>query len=409
MLRRLFRLNSIPRRHFPQIECRVFVEEKSNSTKLLPADDIVDELRAFSNAKKLAISFSPPMLKTVVPMFTQLLECDEKVAKQIAQKHLKDIKTLTMKELRQQIETYIEASFDRKLLLQHSELLSMIPKVVLEKLEILRAMPTDENGNGLNDYLPLMKLEVKDLKKFRDTLCRDERLKMPFKDRIHFLSHKLEVEPHVISELVVKNPFLRTLRRSYIIENTDLFLSYKVSPQTILKSPYSLKSNPKTKVKQRLEHVKNLLGEGDLKAWITRASEKNYDKLLKFASENLDSLKKVGAEDNIDYLSKRLGLNTDEMQLFLTQYPRIKKVRVRIMKRILDFLLDEASYPAEKIAKVPTLFACSAKTLKKRHDELKKLNHELESLYPLAKPSKAWDKYIQRLKNDKNFESTKEE
>ncbi|XP_063708397.1 uncharacterized protein LOC134837017 [Culicoides brevitarsis] len=403
MLRRLLKLTLIPRRNFPQIECRVFMEQNANPEKVLHTDDIVDELRAFTNAKLLATNLSIPSLKTIVPLFTELLECDETVAKEVARKHLKEIKTMTMKELRTQLETYIEAGFDRKLLLQHSEVLSMIPGIVREKLEILRAMPTGENGNGLNDYLPLMKLEVEDLKKFRDTLNRDKRMKMPFGDRLHFLSNNLDVEPYKISKLFLKYPYLKSLRRALIVKNTEVFLRYKVPKPKILKSGYTLQSNPSSKVQNRLENAKPIKGEDNLHAWLGYVDEKIYDNTLNYASENREPLKEVGAEDNIDYFRKRLGLNDTETEFFLMKYPRTKRMTVRVMKAHLDFLLDEAGYPAEKIAKVPYLFSYSVKTLRKRHEELKKLNHELESLYPLSRPSKEWDEYIQKLKNDKKY------
>ncbi|XP_063707897.1 uncharacterized protein LOC134836648 [Culicoides brevitarsis] len=406
MLKRFLQLSLTTKRNFPVITCRYLSRGKSSPDRTQYATDISEDFETFPKTKKSTKGISPPKISEIVPLFTEILECDENEADNIAEQQLSKLQSLTLPELRKQLETFIENGFDRKVLLQYPDLLTMEPAVLNRKLAILKRIPAGENGKGLTDYLPLMQLDVKDLEIIQQKLSREESI-MPTGTRIHFLSKKLQVEPCVISQMFVDYPFMRTLSKFFLFENVDLFLQYKIPAHKILRCPWAFKYNP-ARTEKRLEAALKIKGEGNLTPWLVHAHEKNFKKSLVCSTENNEPLKAAGVEDHIGYLSTRLGCTRDQMKVYLARYPAAEKVTIRKLKKILDYLLDEAGYSQAKVADMPRLYTLSLETIKKRDEELKKYNYNVGSLFVLCQPNKSWEKFINRVKENRHYSRRKE-
>lgn len=69
------------------------------------------------------------------------------------------------------------------------------------------------------------------------------------------------------------------------------------------------------------------------------------------------------------------------------------------MKKILDYLLDEAGFSPVDIAQTPRIFCHSLQTTKKRLSQLKSLGCRPQSLVIVCKSANEYDKFVKNWIN----------
>lgn len=336
----------------------------------------------------------------VVPVLVDNLKCTKTEAKKLVEEHEENLNLLTLSELTKQLKMFLSVGIDKEILLKYPEIITMNPAMAKLKLDILKQLPVGENGNNLNDYFPLMRIPINDLKKVKGRLIKESSI-VPRGSRIHFMSGKLSVEPYVMSAVFSNYLFLFRLPLRLIYSNTDILLEYKVPTKNILKDPWIyLYSTRRTR--QRLAQAQKVR-EDKLMPWMIHCLPVRLESSLKLTSDMKAAHKEVDSEDVLGYISKRLGYERDEMEIFMRRFPPALKVRVTKIKSIIDFLLNEGGYSPLQIAAVPRILTFGLTQMKERHEELKALRYPVTSLTVFSFTKKKYNQFIERVKRHRHY------
>uniref|UniRef100_A0A336LM22 CSON013656 protein n=1 Tax=Culicoides sonorensis TaxID=179676 RepID=A0A336LM22_CULSO len=389
MIKNFFRLN--PKICHPILKIRFLsLTDSSQNDTPLQSDDIVDQFSTKYNIKE-----NLPNIKTVIPIFKERLDCTYEDALQIYDQHEKNITLLTLSELSKQLESFLALGVKKTIMLKYPEILVMNPNEVKEKLEIINKLPQGENGDNYNDYFPLLKLNYNDLEKVLKKLTK-EQMHVPKGSRIHYLSHKLKVDPYVVSAVFVNYLFMFSIHLPLLYKNTDILVDFKLPAENVLRDPWVFLYSPR-QTRERLIKAREVR-EDKLMPWMIHCPPKILEHSLKLTIDTRNILKSSNSEDQLSYLSKRLGFERAQMDHYIARFPAARKVRITKVKKILDFLLDEANFTPQQIASVPRILTFGLTQIKKRHEELSSLGYKINSLIMFCLTRKKYAALIDRIK-----------
>lgn len=295
---------------------------------------------------------------------------------------------------------FLDNGFEKEVLLKYPEVIVMNPSMAKLKLDILKQLPVGENGNNITDYLPLMKLSAVHLVKVRKWLT-NEAIRVPKGSRIHYLSEKLSVEPYIIAAVFTNYPFLFRMALGLLYSNTEILLEYKVPTTNILRDPWVFRYSPR-QTRKRLSKAQQVRDD-KLMPWMARCPDTRLDISLQLTSDIKATLKEMDSADVLGYLSKRLGYERSEMELYMNRFPPALKVRVTKIKKILDFLLNEAGHTPVQVAAVPRVLCFGLKQMKERHAELESLKYNICSLIVYCFTRSKFSEFAERVRRHRHY------
>lgn len=166
----------------------------------------------------------------------------------------------------------------------------------------------------------------------------------------------------------------------------------------ILRDLWVFKYDP-AKVRERFELCRSA-GRENLRPWMVRCKMEVLENSNQIFQQNKNLL---GEDTVIDYLSKRLNYDVDNMRLIAMKHPSVLKCRVTKIKEVLDYLLDEAGFQPHEIANVIRILTHSLETTKQRLEELKSFDCRPSTLTIVCRSQNEYNKFIQEWINKDQF------
>ncbi|EDW51741.1 transcription termination factor, mitochondrial [Drosophila sechellia] len=301
--------------------------------------------------------------------------------------------TLTMDTL--QLEGVSRRSF-----VEYPWLLSLDNKRLELKMQLIKSMDFED----INHFVPFLRLTVPRLRKLVGAL-NSERDAMPQRNRVYYISEKLQVSPDIVSKYLSKRLFILEMPFEMFEKNLQHMIDYNVSPINVLKDLWAFRYTPKS-VQLRLERAKRAKKD-KIMPWMVRCPEPILQRSLKLS---LDELKVLGEFSSVvEYLAHRLGFSTSEAKAIMDKHPQVHTVRVTKIKEVLDYLLDEAKFSRFEVAQNPRILCHSLKTTKERMEELKSHGCRPSSLVILCRSRREYDKFLQTwISHERNPQSVSE-
>lgn len=245
----------------------------------------------------------------------------------------------------------------------------------------------------LEDFVPMITLKNEDLLKIAK-IIEFQASTTPMGNRIYYFSSRLKAPPHMVTKYFIKYPFMFTKTFESVKENLDVLLEHNVQPIHILRDLRSFRYKP-TSNDKRLTRAKDAQKE-KLMPWMTRCSERTLKKCLDLSLEKKSIL---GENDSVpEYLSQRLGYDMEIIEYMVKKHPLMVTVRMKKLKEVLDFLLDEMNFSPLQIVQVPKVLSHSLDTTKARLNELKSIGYTLTSLSNLCKSKREYQKVVDSWK-----------
>ncbi|CAK1603306.1 unnamed protein product [Parnassius mnemosyne] len=243
------------------------------------------------------------------------------------------------------------------------------------------------------DAAPFSKLSHRTLLQIYKHTKDDER-KGYCKNRLYYISSRLNCPPKQLAEMLAKRTFLYNLSFEWLENSLNVLLEFGVSPDRILRDLWVLKYHHKT-INERLLRVKNL-GIENLYPWMVRCTENILDRYIEISQQT----KNILGEDKSTqiYLAKRLNISPKEVDEICVKIPSLKTIRVTKLKSFLDFLISEG-FSLEDIARKPRVLTASQNTVKQRLDQLRDLGLKSVNLNILSRGKKDFKKYYASLQS----------
>lgn len=288
----------------------------------------------------------------------------------------------------------------RRSFVEYPWLLSLDNKRLELKMQLLKSM----DFKDINHFVPFLRLTVPRLRKLVGAL-NSERDAMPQRNRVYYISEKLDVSPDIVSKYLSKRLFILEMPFEMFEKNLQHMIDYNVSPINVLKDLWAFRYTPKS-VQLRLERAKRAKKD-KIMPWMVRCPEPILQRSLKLS---LDELKVLGEFSSVvEYLAHRLGFSTSEAKAIMDKHPQVHTVRVTKIKEVLDYLLDEAQFTRFEVAQNPRILCHSLKTTKERMEELKSHGCRPSSLVILCRSRREYDKFLQNwISHERNPQSVSE-
>lgn len=241
---------------------------------------------------------------------------------------------------------------------------------------------------NINDFAPLLQATHAALNRAAKTVDR-ERDFIPEGNRIYYLSHRLDLDPALVSKYIATHMFMFDITFEMLTENLDIMLEYKIDPVNIVRDLWSFKYYPKT-IRDRLERCKQG-GKDNLMPWMVRCPEDVLENSLKLTQENKEL---YGSNGIVDYLSLRLGYDIPTTRMIVNRHPAVLKCRGAKVREVLDYLLDEEKFEPIDIARVIRVLSHSLATTKKRLAELRAVGCRPSSLTIICRSKREYQKFL---------------
>lgn len=341
-----------------------------------------------------------PTLESVIPLLVENLKCTPIAAQKLVLEQEEKFNLLTFSELTKQLKMFLDHGIDKDVLLKYPEIIFMNPKMTKTKLKHIKELPVGEKGANLTDYLPLMRMSLENLTNLKMKLI-NERRQVPGGSRIHFLSEKFSIEPYLVSAVFSNYLFMARIPMRLIYSNTDVLLEYNVPAAKILKDPWIFLYSTR-RARLRLSQAQKIKSD-KLMPWMVHCDSTKLDHSLKIASDMQAAHREVDSEDVLGYISKRLGYERSEMEIYMSRFPPALKVRVTKIKSIIDFLLNEAGYKPIQIAAVPRILTFGLKQMKERHAQLTELGYTATSLIVFCFTRTKFSELLERIKRHRFY------
>ncbi|KAH8255830.1 hypothetical protein KR038_011452 [Drosophila bunnanda] len=275
---------------------------------------------------------------------------------------------------------------NRRSLVEYPWILGQDSKRLQLKLQLMKSMDITD----INHFVPFLRLTVPRLRKLVSAL-NSERSAMPQRNRVYYISDKLEVSPDLVARYLSKRLFILEMPYEMFEKNLHHMIDYNVSPINILKDLWAFRYTPKA-VQLRLERAKRAKKD-KIMPWMVRCPEPILQRSLKLS---LDELKVLGEFTSVvEYVAHRLGFSVSEAKGIMDRHPQVHTVRVTKIKEVIDYLLDEAKFTRLEVAQVPRVLCHSLKTTKKRIEELKSHGCRPSSLVIVCRSRREYDKFLQ--------------
>ncbi|KAH8307812.1 hypothetical protein KR059_000160 [Drosophila kikkawai] len=254
------------------------------------------------------------------------------------------------------------------------------------KLQLIKSMDITD----INHFVPFLRLTVPRLRKLVSAL-NSERSAMPQRNRVYYISDKLEVSPDLVAKYLSKRLFILEMPYEMFEKNLHHMIEYNVSPINILKDLWAFRYTPKA-VQLRLERAKRAKKD-KIMPWMVRCPEPILQRSLKLSLDELQVLGKFSSV--VEYVAHRLGFTVSEAKGIMDRHPQVHTVRVTKIKEVIDYLIDEAQFTRFEVAQVPRVLCHSLKTTKKRIEELKSHGCRPSSLVIICRSKREYDKFLQ--------------
>lgn len=246
----------------------------------------------------------------------------------------------------------------------------------------------------INELVPLLQLPSLSLNRLIESINKENEM-IPEGNRIYYLSERLNVEPSVVAKFIANRTFMFEISFERLVENLNLLQEYKIDAINILKDMWVFQYCPQT-IRDRLERCR-VAGKDELRPWMVRCPEEKLQNSLKMAKENKSLL---GDLSLVEYISQRLGCETDVLETMIQGYPDILKCRATRVKEMLDYLLIEEKIEPLEVLRVPRiLIQYSLEKTKSRIEELKALGCTQNTLTIVCRSQKEFNKVVNKLKN----------
>lgn len=240
----------------------------------------------------------------------------------------------------------------------------------------------------IDDFVPLLQVSYIALNHIL-RIIHQERNVVPDGNRIYYLATRLGIEPSLVAKYIATRPFMFEVNFEMFCENLDVLLEYKIEPINILKDMWAFKYYPKS-IRDRLERCK-MAGKDNLRPWIIRCPEDVLENSLKLTQENKNLL---GDLNIVEYISQRLGYDTETIQSMIDRHPRVMNCRGKKVKKVLDYLLDEEKFEPMEILRVLRILVHSLETTKMRLEELKAIGCRPSTLTIVCRSETEYRKFI---------------
>ncbi|XP_045459299.1 transcription termination factor, mitochondrial [Melitaea cinxia] len=243
------------------------------------------------------------------------------------------------------------------------------------------------------DATPFYKLPLKSLLQIYKTTKNDVE-KGFCKNRLYYISQRIECPPSTLSEQIVKRLFIYKLSFEWLESSLNVLLAMNVSGDRIKRDLWVLKYHHKT-IQERLERVKSV-GVENLYPWMVRCSEDILNRSIQISQET----KTILGENKSTkmYLAQRLNTSPKVIEDMYVKIPALKTIRVTKAKNFLDFLIKEG-FTVEEIVDKPRIFAASQKTVKLRLEKLRSLGLCEINLNILCRSRKDFQKYYESMES----------
>lgn len=128
----------------------------------------------------------------------------------------------------------------------------------------------------INDLAPLLQCSLPKLRSVQLKMKKEQR-HIPHKNRIYYLSKRLDVEPSLVCKYVATHMFMLSISFDQLVQNLNIQLEYNVAPLNILKDLWAFRYLPNS-VRSRLERAQQAKKE-KLMPWMVRCPEPILQKL----------------------------------------------------------------------------------------------------------------------------------
>ncbi|KAH8251167.1 hypothetical protein KR032_000749 [Drosophila birchii] len=284
------------------------------------------------------------------------------------------------------LDTLQAGGVNRRSLLEYPWIIGQDSKRLELKLQLIKTMDITD----INHFVPFLRLTVPRLRKLVSAL-NSERSAMPQRNRVYYISDKLEVSPDLVAKYLSKRLFILEMPYEMFEKNLHHMIDYNVSPINILKDLWAFRYTPKA-VQLRLERAKRAKKD-KIMPWMVRCPEPILQRSLKLS---LDELQVLGEFSSVvEYVAHRLGFSVSEAKSIMDRHPQVHTVRVTKIKEVIDYLIDEAKFTRFEVAQVPRVLCHSLKTTKKRIEELKSHGCRPTSLVIICRSRREYDKFLQ--------------
>lgn len=322
-----------------------------------------------------------------------LLDCTNEQAKQFIAKE-QSLKKLQPNFVCNLISLLLQEGVSCAFILDNPWILLQQEGDIKSKLAIIKRMKPKK----LEDFVPMITLKNDDLLKIAK-IIEFQASTTPMGNRIYYFSSRLKAPPATVTKYFIKYPFMFTKTFESVKENLDVLLEHNVLPIHILRDLRSFRYKP-TSNDKRLTRAKDAQKE-KLMPWMTRCSERTLKKCLDLSLEKKSIL---GENESVpEYLSQRLGYDMEIIEYMIKKHPLIVTVRMKKLKEVLDFLLDEMQFSPLQIVQVPKVLSHSLDTTKSRLGELKSIGYTLTSLSNLCKSKREYQKVVDNWKKHKDM------
>ena len=321
-----------------------------------------------------------------------LLDCTSEQAKSFLGKE-QSLKKLQPNYVCNMISLLLQENVSAAFILDNPWILLQQEGDLKSKLAIIKRMKPKK----LEDFVPMITLKNEELTKIAK-IIEFQASTTPMGNRIYYFSNRLNAPPHTVTKYFIKYPFMFTKSFESVKENLDVLLDHNVQPIHILRDLRSFRYKP-TSNDKRLTRAKDAQKE-KLMPWMTRCSERTLKKCLDLSLEKKSIL---GENESVpEYLSDRLGYDMEIIEYMMKKHPLMVTVRVKKLKEILDYLLDEMHFSPLQIVQSPKVLSHSLDTTKARLEELKAVGYTLTSLSNLCKSKREFQKVIDNWKKHKD-------
>ncbi|XP_017026206.1 transcription termination factor, mitochondrial [Drosophila kikkawai] len=284
------------------------------------------------------------------------------------------------------LDTLHAEGVSRRSLVEYPWIIGQDSKRLELKLQLIKSMDITD----INHFVPFLRLTVPRLRKLVSGL-NSERSAMPQRNRVYYISDKLEVSPDLVAKYLSKRLFILEMPYEMFEKNLHHMIEYNVSPINILKDLWAFRYTPKA-VQLRLERAKRAKKD-KIMPWMVRCPEPILQRSLKLSLDELQVLGKFSSV--VEYVAHRLGFTVSEAKGIMDRHPQVHTVRVTKIKEVIDYLIDEAQFTRFEVAQVPRVLCHSLKTTKKRIEELKSHGCRPSSLVIICRSKREYDKFLQ--------------
>ncbi|XP_034475444.1 transcription termination factor, mitochondrial [Drosophila innubila] len=287
----------------------------------------------------------------------------------------------------QTMDTLIMQGITKHSFVEYPWLLALDQKRLDLKLQLIKTMQMQD----INHFVAFLRLTLPRLRKLVSAL-NAETGELSQKNRVYYISEKLEVRPEIVTKYLSKRLFILEMPYDMFEKNLQHMIHYNVSPINILKDLWAFRYTPKS-VELRFERAKRAKKD-KIMPWMVRCPEPILQRSLKLSLDELQVLGKFSSV--VEYLAHRLDFNVSEAKAIMDRHPQVHTVRVTKIKEVLDYLLNEAKFTRFEIAQVPRILCHSLKTTQKRMEELASYGCRPSTLVILCRSRREYEKFLQQ-------------